>query len=77
MVKLGPELMGANPYSVKRARPLSSTITFACGHVSNVTKQSKKRDDGLLPSSPHARYRANEGIPDPLRHRTAMERKDS
>ena len=29
-VKLGSEMMGANPYSVKRARPLRSMTTFAC-----------------------------------------------
>ena len=28
-VKLGSELMGANPYSVRRARPFWSTTTLA------------------------------------------------
>ena len=33
-VKLGPELMGASPYSVNRARSFLSMTTFACRHES-------------------------------------------
>ena len=29
-VKLGSELVGANPYSVERVRPFLSTTMFAC-----------------------------------------------
>ena len=37
-VKLGSEFMGANPYSVKRARPFLSMTTFACHHrISTIT----------------------------------------
>ena len=37
-VKLGSELTGASPYSVKQARPLRSTTTFACHHgISTIT----------------------------------------
>ena len=41
-VKLGSELMGASPYSVKRARPVRSTITFDCHLVISVTAQRRE-----------------------------------
>jgi len=42
-VKLGSELTGASPYSVKRARPLRSTTTFACNDgISTITQQGIK-----------------------------------
>jgi len=42
-VKLGSELMGASPYSVKRARPLRSTTTFACHNgISTIARPRTK-----------------------------------
>ena len=43
MVKLGLELMGANPYSVKRARPSRSMMTFACGPWSQSSHEAEDR----------------------------------
>ena len=39
IIKPGSELMGANPYSIKRACPLRSMMAFACYHrVSMITQ---------------------------------------
>ena len=43
-VKLGPELMCANPYSVKRARPLRSITTFAYRHGISTVKQQRTEE---------------------------------
>ena len=43
-VKLGSEFMGANPYSVKRARPFLSTTMFACDHRINAIAQPGRRE---------------------------------
>lgn len=45
-VKLGSELMGANPYSVKRARPSRSMMTFACHcRISQIIKLRAKEKE--------------------------------
>ena len=42
-VKLGSELMGASPYSVKRAWPLWSMTTFACQHRISTSSQPRSK----------------------------------
>ena len=46
-VKLGLELMGANPYSVKRARPLRSMTTFACRHKISIITHLRTMWQGI------------------------------
>ena len=80
-VKLGPELMGANPYPVKRARPFWSMMTFACCHgVSAAQKLGSNRklnaaaehqEDDLPPLNLRGECRTGEDILVPLRHQTA------
>ena len=56
-VKLGSEMMGANPYSVKRARPLRSTTTFACRHgISTFTRLGTREKGILTPQVQQSRY---------------------
>ena len=91
-VKLGSELIGASPYSVKRARPLRSMTTFACRRRISTIKQPRKIWEEILtlqlrrlknkqrdnppPSNLHAGYQVNEDIPTPSQRHVATVRKE-
>jgi len=53
-VKPGPELMGASPYSVKRARPPWSMTTFACRH--DVSAMKSRGNDISTPRARRLKF---------------------